>query len=101
MTARRSDYTAADVQAKGWKMTYVPFTECDACWCQPFNVPPHPRCPMHGSLADCPHSETVAWRRAIEWLRQGERMAREQISRAKEHDAKIHADAGSADLHED
>lgn len=27
---------------------YVPFTTSDACWCQPFDGPAHPNCPMHG-----------------------------------------------------
>lgn len=27
---------------------YVPYSEADVCWCQPFDGPTHPECPMHG-----------------------------------------------------
>lgn len=30
-------------------LAWVPFTECDACWCQPYDVPANPDCPMHGA----------------------------------------------------
>ena len=31
------------------KSAFVPFSPADACWCQPFDGPQHPNCPMHGS----------------------------------------------------
>lgn len=27
---------------------HVPFSRADVCWCQPFDGPVHPHCPMHG-----------------------------------------------------
>lgn len=30
-------------------MAYVPFSTSDVCWCQPFDAPAHPFCPLHGS----------------------------------------------------
>lgn len=27
---------------------HVPYSEYDVCWCQPFDGPKHPQCPMHG-----------------------------------------------------
>jgi len=35
------------------KRTYVSFTTADACWCQPFDGPTHPQCPMHGGKCQC------------------------------------------------
>lgn len=32
----------------GYLGTHVPFSPSDACWCQPFDGPKHPHCPMHG-----------------------------------------------------
>ena len=29
-------------------MAEVPYTTSDLCWCQPFDGPVHPQCPMHG-----------------------------------------------------
>ena len=34
------------------KPIFVPYSESDVCWCQPFDGPTHPRCPMHGEQAD-------------------------------------------------
>ena len=28
--------------------THVPYSPPDLCWCQPFDGPVHPYCPMHG-----------------------------------------------------
>jgi len=28
---------------------HVPFSTADVCWCQPFEGPTHPECPMHGA----------------------------------------------------
>ena len=30
------------------KHTDFPFSVSDVCWCQPFDGPIHPNCPMHG-----------------------------------------------------
>ena len=30
----------------------VPYSESDACWCQPFDGQKHPNCPMHGKPLD-------------------------------------------------
>lgn len=30
----------------------IPFTAADVCWCQPFDGPEHPDCPMHGGWFD-------------------------------------------------
>lgn len=32
----------------------IPFSSADVCWCQPFNGPQHPNCPMHGFAANRP-----------------------------------------------
>ena len=31
--------------------TPVPYSKADACWCQPFDGPRHPECPMHSAAA--------------------------------------------------
>jgi hypothetical protein len=33
---------------EGATVRIVPYSESDACWCQPFDGPKHPNCPMHG-----------------------------------------------------
>lgn len=38
---------------------FVPFTEADVCWCQPFDGPAHPQCPMHGELSAITPEEMV------------------------------------------
>jgi len=46
----------------------VPFSKADACWCQPFDGPIHPECPMHGNKDaelppyDCTEDERVEWK---------------------------------------
>ncbi len=35
-----------DVEQWSWNRKYVPFSEADACYCQPFDGPSHPQCPM-------------------------------------------------------
>jgi hypothetical protein len=32
----------------------VPYSTADVCWCQPFDGPKHPQCPMHGTEAPEP-----------------------------------------------
>lgn len=36
---------------------YVPYSEFDACWCQPFDGPVHPHCPMHGKDKEHPNDK--------------------------------------------
>lgn len=45
LNAARSDHI-------GGEMAYISFTEADVCWCQPFDGPQHPQCPMHGEKID-------------------------------------------------
>jgi hypothetical protein len=39
---------AALAQAEGAVVRMVPHSTSDVCWCQPFDGPKHPNCPMHG-----------------------------------------------------
>jgi hypothetical protein len=39
---------AALAQAEGAVVHMVPHSTSDVCWCQPFDGPKHPKCPMHG-----------------------------------------------------
>lgn len=39
-------------------MKEIPFSPSDVCWCQPFDGPMHPQCPMHGIIEGTPLSET-------------------------------------------
>jgi hypothetical protein len=45
---------AALAQAEGAVVRMVPHSTSDVCWCQPFDGPKHPNCPMHGKpLEEC------------------------------------------------
>lgn len=38
----------------------------DACWCEPFDGPMHPFCPIHGKIAPAPNPADVSCRRCAE-----------------------------------